>query len=114
MYKLPLLLCYLASPPNVTIYPHDFTAKIFDNVTFDCYATEFGEGFSFEWEHNGSVISTSNSLTISPVLPQHQGQYKCTVTLVYSNFTSKADAFASLNLNGNFMYLAYAAIFYCT
>ena len=99
------MLCYLVSPPYVTIYPCVVTAKIFDNVTFVCYATGFGESFSYKWEHNGSTISTSSSLTISPILPQHQGQYKCTVTLAYSNFTSKADGFATLNLNGNFKYI---------
>ena len=98
-------MCYLVSPPHVTIYPRDATAKIFDNFTFVCYATGLGESFSYEWKYNVSTISTSNSLTISPILPQHQGQYKCTITLTYSNFTSKADGFATLNLNGNFKYI---------
>ena len=63
----------------------------------------------FVWEHDDLAISTSsstlqqNSLTIDSVLPQHQGQYKCTVTSSYSTLSSYG--LATLHLNGNLMYV---------
>ena len=93
---------YVVSPPTVIIHPNNITGEIFESVQFTCYTTGF-EDFSFVWEHDGSVISTSNStllqnsIIIDPVLPQHQGQYRCIVTSFFSNFTS--DAFTTLILN---------------
>ena len=101
-----LLLCFLVPPQIVTVYPNNNAVKVFESVTFVCNTTGFGN-LSFVWEHDGSVISTSNStlqqdsLSIDPVLPQHQGQYRCTVTSSYSNLSSYA--LATLNLNGNFI-----------
>ena len=86
------------------IRPNNATAKMFGGVTFICYTNVSGDK-SFTWEHDGLLISTSNStsqqdsLIISSVMPKHQGQYKCTVKSSYSNLRS--NAFASLNLNGN-------------
>ena len=98
------------------IDPNNVTARMFESVTFICYTNESGDK-SFTWEHDGLLISTSNStsqqdsLIISSVLPQHQGQYKCAVKSSYSNLSS--DAFASLNLNGNDTYVCIAIhIFY--
>ena len=108
-------MCFLVSPPTVTIYPNNVTAKIFGSITFVCYTTGFGD-FSFVWEHDGSVISASNStlqqdsLSIDPVLPQHQGQYRCTVMASYTNLSMNSNAFAILNLNGNFL-LSYDIIY---
>ena len=108
-------MCFLVSPPTVTIYPNNVTAKILGSVTFICYTTGFGD-FSFVWEHDSSVISASNStlqqdsLSIDPVLPQHQGQYRCTVTASYTNLSTNSDAFTMLNLNGNFL-LSYDIIY---
>ena len=108
-------MCFLVSPPAVTVVPNNATAKVFENITFICHTTGFGE-FSFVWEHNGSVILSSNStlrhsyFSIQSILPQNQGQYKCTVASFYSNLSSSA--FATLNLNGNFWYLAVYSI--CT
>ena len=105
------LLCFhTVSPPIVTVAPNNYTANLFESVTFVCSAVGLGD-FSFVWEHDGSVISASPSqastltqypLSVGPVMPQHQGQYKCTVTSSYSNLSSD-DAFAMLNLNGNCM-----------
>ena len=92
------------SPLIVTIDPSNVIAKVHQNVTFVCSAVGLG-GFLFVWEHDGEVISAAlstlqqHSLTIHSVLPQHQGQYKCTVTSSYSNLTS--EAFATLQLIGN-------------
>ena len=99
-------MCFLVSSLVVTIDPNNVTTKVFWSVTFVCYTTGFGHGdLLFMWEHDDSAISASNStlqqnsLTIDLVLPQHQGQYKCTVT--YASILS-SDATATLNLNGNF------------
>ena len=103
-------LCSLVSPITATINPNNITAKVFGSVTFVCHTTVYGD-FSFVWEHGGSVISISNStqprdfLRIDSVMPQHQGQYKCTVTASYSNLSVNSDAFAVLNLNGNFLFV---------
>ena len=110
VYKLYiLLLCILVPPPTVTINPNNITGKVFGSVTFTCYTMGFGN-LSFVWEHDGSAISTSNftqqqdSLSIDPVLPQHQGQYRCIVTSSYSNLSLSSYALAILNLNGNFIF----------
>jgi len=90
----------------VTIDPNNITVKIFESVTLVCNTTGSGE-LTFVWEHDGSIISTSNStsqqdsLSINSVIPWHQGQYKCTVRLFYSSLSSYA--LASLTLNGNFI-----------
>ena len=94
---------FLVSPPIVTIDHNNVTAKVYESVTFMCSATGL-EYLSFVWEYNGSVISMSNStlhqnaLIISSVLPQMQGQYKCTVTSSYSNMSS--DAITTLHVKG--------------
>ena len=99
----------LVSPITVTINPNIITAKVFESVTFVCHTTTIYGNFSFVWEHDGLVISISNStlpqdfLNIDSVMPQHQGQYKCTVTTTFSNLSVNSDAFALLNLNGNFL-----------
>ena len=98
------LHCFLAFLLVVMIDPNNVTAEMYETVTFVCY-TNGSEDKSFIWEHDGLLISTSNStsqqdpLIISSVLPQHQGQYKCTVKSSYLNLSS--DAFASLNIKGN-------------
>ena len=108
------LFFFVVSSLTVTIDPNNITAKIFESVTFVCTATGSGD-FLFTWEHDGSVILTSNStvqqdsLSIDSILPQHQGQYKCTVTASYSSLVMSSDAFVMLNLNGNF-YLAFIAL----
>ena len=85
-------------PPIVTILPNNVTAKVYDTITFVCSAVGLGD-FSFEWETSNLIHTNERSLTIKSVLPQHQGQYKCTVTSSYSNLSS--DAFATLNIKGN-------------
>ena len=98
------IILFLAPSLVVVIDPNNFTAKVFGSVTFICFTNVSGDK-SFTWEHDGLLISSSNStsqqdfLIIGLVQPKHQGQYKCTVKLSYSNLSS--DAFASLNLNGN-------------
>ena len=98
---------FLVPPLVVTVNPNNVTAKVYGSVTFFCYSNGYGD-LSFVWEYGDSVISASNStlqqnsLTIESVLPQHQGQYKCTVTSPYS--TSSSYALATLNLNGNAIY----------
>ena len=100
------ILYFLVSPPIVTIDPNNVTAKVHESITFVCSATGL-EYLSFVWEYNGSVISVSNStlhknsLTIHSVLPQMQGQYKCTVTSSYSNLSS--DAFTTLHVKGTYI-----------
>ena len=99
---------FLVPPLVVTIDPDTVIAKVFESVTFVCYATGLGD-LSFVWEHDGSVITASNStlqqnsLTIDSVLPQHQGQYKCTVTSSYSTLSSYE--LTTLKLTGNFMHV---------
>ena len=94
---------HAVSPSVVTIVPNNYIANLFENVTFVCSATGLGN-FSFVWEHDGSVVSSSRStqsqysLSIDSIMPQDQGQYKCTVTSSYSNLSS--DALAILTLNG--------------
>ena len=97
---------FSVSPITVTINPNNIAAKVFGSVTFFCHTTVYGN-FSFVWEHDGSVISIStnstvpqDSLSIDSVMPQHQGQYKCTVTASYSNLSVNSTTFAMLNLNG--------------
>ena len=97
------LFFHTVSPPIVTITPKSYIANLRRSVEFTCNTMGFGD-FSFVWEHDGSVISTSNSslqhnsIYIDAVLPEHQGQYRCTVTSFFSNLRS--DAFATLTLNG--------------
>ena len=88
--------------PNVTIVPNDVTAKVYGIVTFVCFAVGFGD-LSFQWESSNLVHTNKRSLTINPVLPRHQGQYKCTVTSSYSNLSS--DAFATLHVKGNHLHI---------
>ena len=90
--------------PNVTIVPNDVTAKVFGSVTFVCSAVGFGD-LSFQWESSNSILTNERSLIINPVLPRHQGQYKCTVTSSYSNLNS--DAFATLHVKGNHLHINY-------
>ena len=96
---------FSVSPPSITVYPKNTTAKVYENVTFVCYTTGHGD-FLFSWEHDGVIISASNSsllknhLIIDSVLPQHQGHYKCSVTSLFSNITSNASV--TLYLNSEF------------
>ena len=92
------------SLPVVTIAPNDVTAKLYESVTFVCSAVGPG-GFSFKWESSNSIHTNERSLTINSILPRHQGQYKCTVTSLYSNLSS--DAFATLNIKGNHLHKNY-------
>ena len=100
---ISFLYCFLAvSPAIVSITPNNHIANLYESVTLVCSAIGLGN-FSFAWEHNGMAISSpvADSFRIDSVMPQHQGQYKCTVTTTYSNFSVNSDAFAMLNLNGN-------------
>ena len=91
-------------PPNVTIVPNDVTAKVYGSVTFVCSAVGLGD-FSFQWESSNLILTNERSLTINSVLPRHQGQYKCTVTSLYSSLSS--DAIAMLHVKGNHMHINY-------
>ena len=91
-------LILLVSPPIVTVVPNSVTAKVYGNVTFVCSAVGLGN-FLFKWESSNSVLTNERSLTLNPVLPHHQGQYKCTVTSSYSNLSSAV--FAALHIKGN-------------
>ena len=103
------MLHFLALSLVVSIDPNNVTAKVFGIITFVCYTNGSGE-LSFVWEHDGIIISTSNStlqqnsLHIDSVLPQHQGQYKCTVTPSHSKMSY--EAFTTLNVNGKVIYSA--------
>ena len=88
------------SPAIVSIIPNNHSVNLYESVAFFCSAIGRGS-FSFAWEHNGMVISSSDSLSIDSVMPQDQGQYKCTVTTTFSNFSINSNASAMLNLNGN-------------
>ena len=109
----------LVSSLVVTIDPKNVTTKVFWSVTLTCYTNGFGD-LLFVWEHDDSVISTSNStlqqnsLTIDSVLPQHQGQYKCTV--IYTSFYKvlTSHAIATLSLNSKFIYRVIIVSFYYT
>ena len=95
------------SPPAVSVTPNITTGEVFGSVQFNCSANGFGD-LSFAWYHNGSLLQTSNSsventLTISRVLPQHQGIYKCIVTLIQKQLTS--DSYATLVVNGKNFYI---------
>ena len=87
------------SPPNVTINPNNFIAKVLGSATFLCSAFGIGD-FSYKWESSNLILTNERSLTISSVLPQSQGQYKCTATSSYSNLTS--EAFAILQVKGTY------------
>ena len=101
-------------PPIITINPSNIIVNVFKPITFVCVAVGHGN-LLFVWEHDDSVISASNStlqqnsLTNDSVLPQHQGQYKCTVTSSYSTLSSYG--LATLRLNGNFMHTVQQGIF---
>jgi len=91
-------------PPSVTITPNITTVKVFGSIQFICSATGFGD-LSFAWYHNGSLLQTSSNsvestLTISRVLPQQQGIYKCTVTSSHRQLRS--DSYATLLVNGKY------------
>ena len=88
----------LVSPPNVTIDPNTITTKLYGTITFTCSAVGFGD-FSFEWLSPNFDRTYERFLTIDSVLPRHQGQYKCTVTSLYSNLSSYG--LATLNVQGN-------------
>ena len=90
-------------PPVVTINPNNVTIKVFESVTFVCSAIGFG-GFLFKWE-SLNLIQYNSSLTIDSVLPQHQGQYRCTATSLFSNLSS--DAVATLHIKGNYLHTCY-------
>ena len=87
----------LVTPPVVTISSNSVTAKVLGSVTFVCSAIGH-EDFSYEWELPNLVLATGRSLTINSVLPQQQGQYKCTATSSFSNLSS--NAFATLHVKG--------------
>ena len=87
------------SPPIVIINPNNFTAKVLGNVKFLCSAFGIGN-FSYNWESSNLGHTNERSLTINSVLPQYQGQYKCTATSSYSNLSSAA--FAMLHVKGMF------------
>ena len=107
-YMIHYTVLFLVPPLVVTIEPDTITAKVFGSVTFVCYTTGLGD-LSFVWDHDGSAISISNStlqqysLIIDSVLPQHQDQYKCTVTSSYSTLSSYE--LATLMCNSNFMHV---------
>ena len=111
-YKV--LCCFhLVLPPAGTITPNITTAKVFGSVQFNCSATGFGD-LSFAWYHNGSLLQTSNNsvestLAISRVLPQQQGVYKCTVTLLQKQLSS--DSYTTLDVSGK--YLCTHTVFNC-
>ena len=99
------------SPAIVSIIPNNHSVNLYESVAFFCSAIGRGS-FSFAWEHNGIVISSSDSLSIDSVMPQDQGQYKCTVTTTFSNFSINSNASAMLNLNGNCIIMAIAYVIY--
>ena len=98
------MLHLLALSLVVTIDPNNVTTEVFKSITFVCYTNGSGD-LSFVWEHGNTIISATNStlqqnyLTIDSVLPRHQGQYKCTLSQSIMSY----EAFATLNLNGNFL-----------
>ena len=108
-----LCLFHLVLPPAVTITPNITTAKVFGSVQFICSSTGFGD-LSFAWYHNGSLLKTSNNsvestLTVSRALPQQQGVYKCTVTVLQKQLSS--DSYTTLLINGK--YLCTHTVFNC-
>ena len=97
-----LISFHSVSPPTVTTTPNTTTARVFGSVQFICSAIGFGD-LSFAWYHNNTLLQTSNNsventLTISRVLPQQQGVYKCTVTILQKQLIS--DSYVSLVVNG--------------
>ena len=89
------------SPPIVKINPNNFTAKVLGSVKFLCSAIGIGD-FSYRWESLNLVHTNERSLIISSVLPQHQGQYKCTALSSYSHLSSTA--FAMLHVKGTYVH----------
>ena len=109
-----LIFFHLVSPPAVTTTPNITTARVFGSVQFICSAIGFGD-LSFAWYHNGTLLQMSNNiaentLTISRVLPQQQGVYKCTVTLFQKRLTS--DSYTTLVVNGKDKSGSYFAFMY--
>ena len=54
----------------------------------------------FEWYFRTHNLSRSSTFIINSVDPQQGGQYKCTVTSLYSNLST--DAFATLHVRGTY------------
>lgn len=100
----------LVSPPVVTINPSNITAMVCESVTFYCSATGFGE-FSIVWEFNHTNVSepqivNQDNYTITSVKSEHQGQYRCNVTSLFSKNMSTV-AFTTLQLKGTILCILY-------
>jgi hypothetical protein len=75
-------------PVTVTVPPVNQTTVVGNNVTFSVTAT--GTGLSYQWLFNGSVIGTSNSLTLNNVTTSQAGIYTVIVNGAVGSATNSA------------------------
>jgi hypothetical protein len=75
-------------PVTVTVPPANQTTVAGSNVTFSVTAT--GTGLSYQWLFNGSVIGTSNSLTLNNVTTSQAGVYTVIVNGAAGSVTNSA------------------------
>ncbi len=75
-------------PVTVTVPPANQTVAVGNNVTFSVTAT--GTGLSYQWLFNGSVIGTSNSLTLNNVTTSQAGIYTVIVIGAAGSVTNSA------------------------
>ena len=80
-------------PVTVTAAPTNQTVVVGNNVTFSVTAT--GTGLSYQWLFNGSVIGTSNSLTLNNVTTSQSGIY----TVIVNGTVGSATNSATLTVN---------------
>ncbi|MGB7748529.1 MAG: MBG domain-containing protein, partial [Verrucomicrobiia bacterium] len=80
-------------PVTVNVPPTNQTAVVGNNVIFSVTAT--GTGLSYQWLFNGSVIGSSNSLTLNNVTTSQAGIY----TVIVNGAVGSATNSATLTVN---------------
>jgi len=66
------------APAQITVAPANIVSFRDSNVTFSVTAT--GTALSYEWRRNGTVLSTSNTLTLNNLITNDGGNYCVFVT----------------------------------
>ena len=62
--------------------PSSQSVEVTLNATFTTMVTGVGYDFTYQWRHNGTIISgeTEDTLMITNVTESNSGEYECIVT----------------------------------